>query len=132
MKKRTKKFTIVNGKWRKMKNRKLDVMLIITLCVLCYCVTGLINVLTYDYETNNCTHQSSRLEGFFESFGIPVTLKIGHHNKTDGHMWIRLFDFIDIDSGTLLPYYFHSNTLTQQSFDNYGEYERYKNGTKSK
>lgn len=65
---------------------------------------------------------SNRLEGMFESVGVPVTLKVGSNNNNDRHMWISIWDTIELDSVNLLPFQnsqYNQNMIEYESFDEY-------------
>ena len=82
----------------------LFTVLIVLFMMLNYSIVAYGHKLTYDLETNNCTHMSQRLEDMLESFGIPVTLVTGTKSSGDRHMWISLWDCIEFDSVNLLPF----------------------------
>lgn len=85
---------------------------------------GTIHSSTYDRETNNCRHMSSRLEGMFEKLFIPVTIKVGFIKGGAGHMWISLWNIIDINSVNLKIY---QNNPYNHNVVEYNSYEEYKN-----
>lgn len=81
-------------------------------------------ILTANVETNNCTHMSKRLEGIMETIGIPVTIEVGARYDGSRHMWISLWNKIDIDSVCLLPFLNSEYNLKHKEYESYDEYEK--------
>lgn len=101
--------------------RICKVGMIIGVYVVILSVVGILHANTYDIDTNKCTHMSSQLEGMFESWGISTKLVTGSDGYSR-HMWIRLFDFYELDSVSLLPVVdtdFNQDMRVYNSFDEY-------------
>jgi len=103
--------------------KALYILLIALFIILNYYIISVGHKLTYNFETNKCTHMSSQLEGMFESVGIPVTLKVGSRNNNSSHMWISLWNVIDIDSKSLFPFSNGDCNINRVDYVSYGDYE---------
>ncbi len=99
-------------------------ILIILFITLNYAIIGHGHAQTYDRETNNCTHMSRQLEGLIENIGIPVTLKTGARDGGNRHMWISLWNTIELDSKNLLPFQNSRYNIDCVDYVSFDEYEK--------
>lgn len=108
---------------KKQRGQKILYCIIIALfIILNYSIIACGHSATFDLEDNNCTHMSHRLERIIERVGIPVTLRTGGASDGSRHMWIKLWDCLELDSVSLMPVIdteYNQYVVEYESFDKY-------------